>query len=232
MSAKSVTDCAVECGDTTAHCDASAEASRRQEDDMEDTKSNVHEGMDIEEEKLDDEWIESKLDVRKDGVLHVLDNIPKQLYELRNLYDYVENSLGIVPCQYLIGKYLDKGGIHVWLHVDIRLNQEVRTLPGGVILKEVMNRKKEASKSVLVFGVPMHFPCNNFKEFDENIKEVIRWNPPKGKTRSTGIVELVYHNGADAKAVLQKRRFVMDGIRYNIEPKFLAKGGFAPIARK
>lgn len=169
---------------------------------------------------------------KKDGVMHVMDNLPKRLYILRNLWEYLENNLGVVPSQYLVGKYLDKGGIHVWLHESIRLNKDVRQLPEGVILKEVNNRKKEASKSVLVLGVPLHFPEENFHEYLRDVKEIIRWNPSRGKVARTSIVEIIFYKVEDAQSVLKYSKLVMDGIRYNVEPKFLSRAKVCRSCKK
>ena len=169
------------------------------------------------------EELYERLDPKKNGVLHVIDNVPKHLYEMRNLWDFIENELALAPPQYLIGKFLDKGGIHLWIHEDSRLGEMVQTLGEGVLIKEVRNKKLEASKSVLVFGVPLHFPVQNFTDVGYNIKEAIRWNPPKGKVRRTSIVELVFNTAAEAKCVLRNRKIALEGILYNIEPKFLSK---------
>ena len=160
---------------------------------------------------------------KKDAVLFVLDNVSEHLRRLLKLQEYIECELGLYSSEYLIGNYLPRNGILLWI-AKYRANafSKPTTLSEDGILSRIKNRRQEAERSIILYRVPLNFPDENFHDRFEGLDRVRRWTR-KGSSEPTEIVELVFYESDDARALLQSRYVKVEGMAFRSEPKFLQR---------
>lgn len=174
----------------------------------------------------------------RECVLHILDNIPERLRLLRELRAFVENELGLSPCEYLIGRYLARGGIQLLIHRN-RADEcnrnpafTVVQLSQGVTLTRVVNKKADAARSVILYRVPVSFPVENFTEwFGEDLAGARRWTR-KGTREESEIVELVFFDRDDATYYIKQRYIKLEGMAFKAEPKFFQRPRVCRVCKK
>jgi hypothetical protein len=86
-----------------------------------------------------------------EAVQYVLDNPPSELKRLRNLESVIEKSLRITSYQFLIGRFLPRGGILLWFSKEVACNWDVIQIMEGAVAKKVRNSIEEVNKSVILY---------------------------------------------------------------------------------
>jgi hypothetical protein len=187
---------------------------------------------------LDTELDDEEGPLRRHCALHILDNVPDRLRLLKELRPYIENEFGFNTSEYLIGKYLPRGGIQLFVHksraseCNVPRGSQPRELSQGVTISRVYNRRAEAEHSVILYRVPLSFPVENFIEwFGEDLSTVRRWKR-KGSQEESEIVELVFYDKDDANYQIKQRYVKLEGMAFKAEPKFVQRPRVCRVCKK
>ena len=163
-----------------------------------------------------------------------MDNIPKELYRFHELQTFLLENFEIEPLDYIIGKYLPRGGIQLWIgHLHSLDENESMTLPQGVVISRPVNRQEVAKRSIIVYEVPYTFDLSNFMVMldDYCIEKAVRW-PKKGSKELSKIVELRFYAQKPVEVLLSSGKLQVDDIKFRISPKFIHKPNMCRVCKK
>lgn len=187
------------------------------------TNVPIDQKMDLEMSGLNSDLVHGEEMEPKRGILYLAENLPTVLRRIKLLDSAISSAMAWDFSQFVIGRTRPRGDVEVWVHHETACDRTVIPIQEGVTLRRVVNRQKEAKRCLIVYGVPISYPLENFWDmYPEQIETITRFKK-RGGIEDSETVEVKFYDPDEAWEHIQAGYIWVHMARFRVAPKFIKK---------
>ena len=193
---------------------------------------HVESVKDSSEASMDDEYLLYEVEMKPGkGVLYVTQNLPVEMSRLQVLSDFISNEMAWDYSVFCFGRTLPRGDVEIWLHPEVAQHGNELNFSNGLRLCRLPNRRRDAQRSCIIYGVPIRFDLANFHDhFGDELLGVRRYNK-RGTTEPTETVELVFDSIDTARGHYNRGHIYCWNCRFRCAPKFVKRAHICRVCK-